>query len=127
MEVVAEARLATVEGARDSFGDFQEALFVVGSLSWHHYRNLKPQTLNTKPLIPKPLKPETLNPKATAEGSSRKGWLTKMGVVLHKRSRGEKVDHILDRFAEHPSMVPFLRKLDRDYATQGERCYRHWL
>ncbi|CAE7750018.1 unnamed protein product [Symbiodinium necroappetens] len=56
-----------------------------------------------------------------------KGWLTKMGVVLHKRSLGEKVDHILDRFAEHPSMVPFLRKLDRDYATEGERCYRHWL
>ena len=124
MEVVEEERLATVEGTCHLFGDLQEALFVVGSF---HYINLKPQTLNTKPLIPKPLKPETVNPKAAADGSSRKGWLTKMGVVLHKRSRGEKVEHILDRLAEHPSMVPFLRKLDRDYATEGERCYRHWL
>ncbi|OLP73073.1 hypothetical protein AK812_SmicGene47842, partial [Symbiodinium microadriaticum] len=62
-----------------------------------------------------------------ARNNIRKGWLTKMGVVLHKWSRGEKVDQILGRLAEHPSMAPFLQKLDREYATQGERCHRQWL
>lgn len=101
--------------------------FFVGSLFLKHYINLKPQTLNTKPLIPRPLKPETLNPKVTADGSSRKGWLTKAGVLIHKWSRGEDISEILARLGEHPSMVPFLRKLDREYAREGERCYRQWL
>ena len=31
-------------------------------------------------------------PAATADGTTRKGWMTKMGVVLHKWTRGQPVE-----------------------------------
>ena len=52
--------------------------------------------------------------------------MTKAGVLIHQWRRGQDIEPLLHRLADHYSMRPFLNTLDREWAKEGDRCYRRW-
>ena len=115
VEMVVQQRLGKMAGT---------SYMVAQNTNFGNPKPLNPSTLNPNPDT---LKTFSRNPQASADGSTRRGWMTKAGVLLHKWRRGYDLEPDLRRLSEHHAMVPFLSLLDRQYDSEGPRCYKRWL